>query len=89
MARGEYKRPGVRKPEARSSVNAYGKYYHSIDMEIDNDSIWFVEINGDSKRRIPLTLETWEKMKKTARENLNARVLLRFVNKSGRNVIHY
>lgn len=54
------------------------KYTHSIDMDIDNDSIWLVEVN---KKRIPLTLDKWNKMMEEAKENLKAKVIFKWVNK--------
>lgn len=47
-------------------------------MEIDNESIWFVEVN---KKKIPLTLDKWNKMKEKAKENLKAKVIFKWVNK--------
>lgn len=80
----EYKRPGVNKPNNIDQFHNIGVLHHSIDREIDNDSIWFVEINGRS--RIPLTLDKWEQMKAESKIELNGVVILRFVDKSGRNV---
>lgn len=47
-------------------------------MDIDNDSIWLVEVN---KKRIPLTLDKWNKMMEEAKENLKAKVIFKWVNK--------
>lgn len=68
MKQKEYKRPGVRKPESPRSVSTYSKYHHTIDREIDNDNIWYIEINGKKERRIPVTLSSWEEMKFKAKE---------------------
>lgn len=82
----EYKRPGVRNPESPRPVSAYSKYHHTIDREIDNDNIWYIEINGKKERRIPVTLSSWEEMKSKAKEDLHAEVILKFIGKSGRHV---
>lgn len=82
----EYKRLRVRKPESPRSTTTYSKYHHTIDREIDDDSIWYIEINGKKERRVPVTLSSWEEMKFKAKEDLHAVVLLKFVGKSGRHV---
>lgn len=86
MKQKEYKRPGVRKPESPRSVSTYSKYHHTIDREIDNDNIWYIEINGKKERRMPVTLSSWEEMKFKAKEDLHAEVILKFIGKSGRHV---
>ena len=53
-------------------MSTYSKYHHTIDREIDDDNIWYIEINGKKERRIPVTLSSWEELK--------------FVGKSGRHV---
>lgn len=86
MRQKEYKRPGIRKPETPRSMSTYNKYHHTIDREIDDENIWYIEINGKKERRIPVTLSSWEEMKFKAKEDLHAVVLLKFVGKSGRHV---
>lgn len=56
MKQKEYKRPGVRKPESPRSVSTYSKYHHTIDREIDNDNIWYIEINGKKDTRHPVVV---------------------------------
>lgn len=74
LKKSSYKRTDVNKTFNQTFV----KYIHSIDMEIDNESIWFVEVN---KKKIPLTLDKWNKMKEKAKENLKAKVIFKWVNK--------
>lgn len=83
----EYKRKDINKPSDTSKIKGSKVFHHSIDRQIDNESIWFIEING--KERIPVDLDTWEKMKIESKDELHAVVILRFVNKSGRNVERY
>lgn len=85
----EYKRNDLRKPVSTDNIKGSKILRHTIDREIDNESIWFIEVNKDKKMRMPVTLDVWERMKSKSKEELHAVVLLRFVNKSGRNVEHY
>lgn len=85
MSPAGYNRKGVSKPKGAVST-VHEAFHHSIDREIDNDSIWYCEVNG---RETPLTLERWEEMKERSKVELHAKVIFRWVNKRSDKIERY